>query len=46
MNRWAVRILGLFFLIAILLVMSNLQKQLQMLQKSRQPAPTATSTTR
>lgn len=46
MNRFAVRILGIFFLIAFLLLMMNLQKQLLMLQKNRQPAPTQTSTTR
>jgi hypothetical protein len=42
MNKWAVRILGIFLLIAFLLLMANLEKQLVMLQKSRQPAATTT----
>jgi hypothetical protein len=45
MNRWGVRILGIFLVIAFLLLMLNLQKQLLMLQRMQQPA-TPTTTTR
>jgi hypothetical protein len=38
MNKWAVRILALVMLLAFLLLMVNLQKQLLVLQKTRQPA--------
>lgn len=41
MNRWGVRILGLFLLVAFLLLMMNLEKQLLLLQRDR---PAATST--
>ena len=42
MNKWAVRILLIFMLVAFFLLMANLQKQLIMLQKSRGPATTTT----
>ena len=41
MNRWGVRILGLFLLVAFLLLMMNLEKQLLQLQRDR-PASTST----
>lgn len=41
MNRWGVRILGLFLLVAFLLLMMNLEKQLLLLQRDR-PAETST----
>ena len=41
MNRWGVRILGLFLLVAFLLLMMNLEKQLLQLQRDR-PAETST----
>jgi len=34
-NRWAVRILGLFLLLAFLLLFAHLQRQLVELQKTR-----------
>ena len=40
MNKWALRILALIMLLAFILVMMNLQKQLLMLQRSRPPATT------
>lgn len=43
MNRWAVRILGIFLLIAFMLLMLNLQKQLLMLQRSQQRTPATTT---
>ena len=45
MNRWAVRILGIFIIIAFVLMMMNLQKQLLMLQRAQHRTP-ATTTTR
>ena len=41
MNRWGVRILGLVLLVVFFLLMTNLQKQLAMLQRTRRPASTA-----
>ncbi len=43
MNRWSIRILGIFLIIAFLLLMANLQKQLVMIQRQR---PATTTTTR
>lgn len=45
MNKWGVRILGIFVLLAFMLLMLNLQKQLLLLQRARNPRP-ATTTTR
>ena len=36
MNKWAVRILGIFIILAFVLMMMNLEKQLVMMQRSRQ----------
>jgi hypothetical protein len=44
MNRWAVRILGLFLILAFLLLFANLQRQLVQLQKTRGSDPQPTST--
>jgi hypothetical protein len=47
MNRWTVRILGLFLLLALFFMMANLQQKLVQLQKAREaqqtPAPTTTT---
>ncbi len=47
MSKWGLRILGIFFIVAFMLLMLNLQKQLMMLQRQQpaQPAP-ASSTSR
>ena len=42
MNRWAVRLLGVLILLVFILLMFNLQKQLLMIQRTRQPAATTT----
>jgi uncharacterized integral membrane protein len=39
MNRWVVRIVGLFLILALLLVLNAMQNQLKQLAASRQPAP-------
>jgi len=39
-GRWAARILGLIMLIIFFLVMFNLQKQLLMMQRNRNPQTT------
>ena len=43
MNRWGVRILGALLLVIFMLLMLNLEKQLLVLQKNRQPASTQTT---
>jgi len=45
MNKCTVRFLGIFVLLAFMLLMLNLQKQLLMLQRARNPQP-ATTTSR
>jgi hypothetical protein len=42
MNRWAVRIIGILIVLVFVLMMMNLQRQLILLQRSRQAAPTTT----
>jgi len=42
MNRWAVRIVGILIILVFVLVMMNLQRQLVMMQRNRQPASTTT----
>ena len=46
MNRWTVRILGLFLLLIFLFLFANLQKQLVQIQKARGGRTPATTTTR
>ena len=43
MNKWVLRLIGILIVIIFLLAMLNLQKQLVMLQKERQPATTSTA---
>ena len=45
MNKWTVRILGIFLIVAFMLLMLNLQKQLLMLQRNQPQNPPATTTT-
>lgn len=45
MNKWAVRILGILMIVAFLLLMASLEKQLLMLQRTRQPKPAPATTT-
>ena len=42
LNKWAARILGLLIILAFLLLMLNLQRQLLMIEKNRR-ATTSTS---
>ena len=42
MNRWVVRILGIVLLLAFVMLMLNLQRQLATLQQTRQPPATST----
>ena len=39
-NRWAARILGVILIIVFVLLMMNLQKQLIMIQRHRNPQTT------